>query len=128
MLMSIARFLGMSVALLVAALVLQWLDAALKAATAQYQVARKTLQTSGREETAAEVARFRAAFQRVVELVDANRVAFPGEDSGLVMQVDAQIVGAIIVIGIGSREAARDALAPIEHTLSELSLRSAPAE
>jgi len=48
MLMSISRFLGMSVALLVAALVLQWLvrpagaaeradlDAALKAATAQY--------------------------------------------------------------------------------------------
>ena len=70
MLMSIARFLGMSVALLVAALVLQWLvrpagaaerDAALKAATAQYQIARKTLQTSGREKTAAEVARFRAA-------------------------------------------------------------------
>ena len=73
MLMSISRFLGMSVALLVAALVLQWLvrpagaaeraelDAPLRAATAQYQVARKTLQTSGREETAAEVARFRAA-------------------------------------------------------------------
>jgi len=44
------------------------------------------------------------------------------------MQVDVQIVGAMIVIDIGSREKARDALAPIEPALSELSLRSAPAE
>jgi len=137
MLISISRFLGMSVALLVAALVLQWLvrpagaderadlDAALKAATAQYQAARNTLENRGREDTAAEVARFRAAFPRVIDLVEANRAAFPGEDSGRFMQVDARIVGAMVVIDIGSREAA---LAPIKQTLSELSLRSAPAE
>src|SRR5262249_34931027 len=106
MLMSISRFLGMSVALLVAALVLQWLvrpagaaeraelDAPLRAATPQYQVARKTLQTSGREENAAEVARFRAA-ARVIELVAANLAAFPTDDSGLFTQVDAQVVGAM---------------------------------
>ena len=43
------------------------------------------------------------------------------------MQVDARIVGALIVIDIGSREAARDALAPIAETLAALSARSAPA-
>jgi len=89
MLMSISRFLGMSVALLVVALVLQWL-----------------VRPAGA----------------------AERAAFPGEDSGLFMQVDAQVVGAMIVIDIGSRKAVCDALTPIEHALSELSLLSAPAE
>ncbi len=42
------------------------------------------------------------------------------------MQVDARIVGALIVIDIGSREAARDALAPIADTLSRLRTRSEP--
>jgi len=103
-------------------------DAALKAATAQYQIARRTLETSGRDETAAEVTRFRSAFQRVIDPVEANRAAFSSEDPGLFMQVDARIIGAMIVIDIGSQEAARDALAPIEQTLPELSLRSASAE
>ena len=42
------------------------------------------------------------------------------------MQIDMRIVSALIVIDIGSREAARDALAPIAETLSRLSARSAP--
>jgi hypothetical protein len=142
MLASIVRVFSLCGALLLAALLLQWLvlpagageradfDAAVNQATAQYRIALKTLDTRGREETAAEVARFREAFHAVVERFDANRPAFAGDRdyAGLFMQVDASIVGAMIVIDIGSREAARAALAPIEETLSELSTRAAPAE
>ena len=142
MLTSIVRLSGLLVATLLAALLLQWLalpagadgradvHAALKEATAQYRVALLTLETSGREETSAEVARFRAALQAVIDRFDTDRSAL-GDDqdyAGLFMQLDARILGAMIVIDIGSREAARDALAPIGETLSELSARSAPAE
>jgi hypothetical protein len=139
MLSSIVRILRLCGALFAAALILQMLllpagagertdfDAAVKQATAQYRLALKTLETRGREETAAEVTRFRAAFQHVIEYFDANREAFGDRDyRGLFMQVDARIVGAMIVIDIGSREAAREALAPIGETLSELN--AAPAE
>ena len=140
MLTSIVRLLRLCCALLLAALILQWLllpagaheqadfQTALKLATAQYRVALKTLETRGREETAAEVARFRAAFQAVIEHFDENRAALAGDRDypGMFMQVDASIVGAMIVIDIGSREAARAALAPIEATLTELS--AAPAK
>jgi aminoglycoside/choline kinase family phosphotransferase len=139
MLSSIVRILRLCGALLAAALILQILmlpagageraefDAAVAQATAQYRVALKTLETRGREETAAEVARFRAAFQQVIDRFDANRSTFGDRDyAGLLMQLDARIVGAMIVIDFGSREAARDALAPIGETLSELD--AAPAE
>ena len=46
--------------------------------------------------------------------------------AGLLMQIDARIVGAAIAIDIGSREAARDALVPIADVLAQLSARSAP--
>jgi hypothetical protein len=141
MLSSIVRILRLCGALFVAALILQMLvlpagageraefDAAVAQATAQYRIALKTLETRGREETAAEVARFRAAFQDVIERFDANRDAFGDRDyTGLFMQVDARIVGAMIVIDIGSREAAREALAPIADTLSELNGRAASPE
>lgn len=133
MLSSIVRILRLCGALFAAALILQMLvlpagageraefDAAVTQATAQYRIALKTLETRGREETAAEVARFRESFAAVIERFDANRAAFGDRDyAGLFMQVDARIVGAMIVIDIGSREAAREALAPIGETLSEL--------
>ena len=106
------------------------LHAAVKQATAQYRIVLKTLETSGREETSAEVARFRETFQAVIECFDADKTVFGSDQdyAGLVMQVDTRILGVMIVIDIGSREAARYALAPIGDTLSELSARSAPAE
>src|SRR5262245_61926556 len=141
MLSSIVHVLRLCGALLAAALLLQILvlpagaderadfDAVVSQAAAQYRIALKTLETRGREETAAEVARFRAAFQQVIEHFDANRPAFGDRDyAGLFMQVDARIVGAMIVIDIGSRDAAREALAPIGETLSELNTRPAPAQ
>src|SRR5262245_39530755 len=77
----IERLFRLGAGALVAALLLQWpiglaaaderseLEAAFKLASAQYQVALKTLETSGREETAAEVHRLRAAFQTVIQQV-----------------------------------------------------------
>src|SRR3954451_20335428 len=112
MLASIVHLLRLSLAAFAAALILQWLigpaaadergdfDTALRLATAQYQVAIKTLETRGREETSAEVARFRQAFQAVIERFDANHAVLAGDENyaGLFMQVDASIVGAMIVI------------------------------
>src|SRR5262245_11275977 len=80
-------------------------DAALKAATAQYRIVLETLETSGREETAAEIARFRTTFQSVIDVVDRSRNAFADDLPALFMQVDVGIVGAMIIIDIGNREA-----------------------
>ena len=42
------------------------------------------------------------------------------------MQIDMAVVGALIVIDIGSREAARAALTPIGDTLAKLRERATP--
>jgi hypothetical protein len=127
---------------LVAALLAQWpiaaasaderseLAAAFRLASAQYQVALKTLETRGREETTAEVHRLRAAFQAVIQQVDANRTTLgldPDYD-GMLMQLDVSMVGVMLVIDFGSREAARDALAPIGQSLTELEARAVRRE
>jgi hypothetical protein len=126
---------------LVAALLVQWpiaagaderneLAAAFKLASAQYQVALKTLETRSREETAAEVHRLREAFQAVIQKFDANRAALgldPDYD-GMLMQLDVSVVGVMLVIDFGSREAARDALTPIGQSLAALQARAALRE
>jgi hypothetical protein len=131
------RLLRLSAVVFVTALLAQWpisaagaderadLHAALALAGAQYQVVLKTLETRGREETAAEVSRLREAFHAVMEHFDANRSAL-GLDpdyAGMLMQLDVSIVGVLLVIDFGSREAARDALAPIGQSLAELGAR-----
>jgi hypothetical protein len=123
---------------LVAALLAQWplaaasaderseLAAAFRLASAQYQVALRTLETRGREETATEVHRLREAFQAVIQKFDANRAALgldPDYD-GMLMQLDVSMVGVMLVIDFGSREAARDALTPIGQSLAELQARA----
>ena len=142
MLTSIVHLFRLSLAAFAAALILQWLigpavanergdfDSALRQANAQYQVALETLETRGREETSAEVARFRQAFQAVIARFDANHALLAGDEdyAGLLMQVDASLVGAMIVIDIGSRDAARAALAPIADSLSKLNAGAAAAE
>jgi len=142
---SLVRQFSMRSAALLAALVLQWLlmpgpagadelndfRCAVDAAAGQYRVAMTTLETSGREQTAVEVRRFRESWQAIVDRYGAHPpVASSPEDdyAGLLMQIDARIVGALIVIDIGSREAARDALTPIGDTLSALSNGAAPAK
>ena len=106
------------------------LEAAFRLASAQYQVALKTLETRGREETAAEVHRLREAFQAVIERFNANQSALrlDPDYAGTLMQLDVSIVGVLLVIDFGSREAARDALVPIGQRLDELGARAAPRE
>src|SRR5262245_7097929 len=129
-------------ALLATALILPWsplangaderaaLQAAFRLATAQYQIALKTLETRGREETANEVSRLREAFQAVIATFDANRAASGSDQdyAGLLMQLDTSIVGVMLVVDFGSREAARAALVPIGQSLSELRARAALRE
>ncbi len=42
------------------------------------------------------------------------------------MQLDVSLIGVLLVIDLGSRDAARAALPPIEDTLTKLAERSAP--
>jgi hypothetical protein len=137
--MRLFRLLRLGAVILVTALLAQWpisaagadehadLHAALALAGAQYQVALKTLETRGREETAAEVSRLREAFHAVMEQFDANRSALSLDPdyAAALMQLDVSIVGVLLVIDFGSREAARDALAPIGQSLAELGERAA---
>jgi hypothetical protein len=136
------RTLRLGTVVLVAALLAQWpiaaagaderseLAAAFKLASAQYQVALKTLETRSRDETAAEVYRLREAFQAVIQQFDANRTALgldPDYD-GMLMQLDVSMVGVMLVIDFGSREAARDALTPIGQSLADLEARAVRRE
>jgi hypothetical protein len=101
--------------------------AALERAAAQYHFALRALETRGREETAAEVRLFRQEWQRLIERVDQKSPAeFEGDDFYAVSltEVDARLVAALIVIDIGSRDAAREALKPIGETLARLRERA----
>jgi hypothetical protein len=103
--------------------------AAVAQASAQYRIAMATLEARGRDETAAAVHQFRQAWQTIIDRFGANPPAAFAEDeqyAGMFLQVDMRLVSALIVIDIGSREAARDALAPIQETLTQLSKRAAP--
>jgi hypothetical protein len=97
--------------------------AALERAELQYRIALRTLETSGRDETAAEVRLFRQAWQDVIARLDRNRPTELERDeshAATMMQIDAQLVGIAIVVDIGSREAARAALSPIGDVLMKL--------
>jgi hypothetical protein len=102
--------------------------AAVERASERYRIALQTLESRGREETASAVHRFRDAWQAVADRFEKDRPAFGGDEqyAATLLQVDMRIISALIVIDIGSREAARDALAPIAETLAQLSARSAP--
>jgi hypothetical protein len=103
--------------------------AAVAQASAQYRITMATLETRGRDETAAAVHQLRQAWQSIIDRFGSNRpTAFAGDEhyAGMFLQVDMRLVSALIVIDIGSREAARDALAPIQETLTQLSKRAAP--
>jgi hypothetical protein len=103
--------------------------AAVIEAAAQYRVALTTLETSGRDETAAEVRRFRQAWQAVIERFGRIRTIDRAHDPELAatfMQVDVRIIGTLLVIEMGNRDAARDSLAPIAEVLVSLQTHTAP--
>ncbi len=95
----------------------------------QYRIAMTTLETRGQDETAAAVVRFREAWQTIFDRFGKDRPAAFADDEQygtMLTLVDARLVGVLLVIGMGNRDAARDGLAPIQETLSQLSARSAP--
>jgi hypothetical protein len=103
--------------------------AAVERAELQYRIALRTLDTAGRDETAAEVRLFRETWQDVIAHLDSHRPAqFEGDESyaATMTQVDMAVVGVLIIIDIGSREAARAALAPLGESLAKLRERATP--
>ena len=103
--------------------------AAVEQATAEYRVAMATLETRSQEETAAAVQRFRQSWQAINERFTKNRPAPFADDETyptMFMLVDTQLVGVLLVIDMGNRDAARNGLAPVGTTLAQLSARSAP--
>jgi hypothetical protein len=102
---------------------------AVERAELQYRIALRTLESAGRERTAAEVRLFREALQDAIARLDEQRSPKSESDdsyAGTMLQIDMAIVGALIVIDIGSREAARAALTPIGETLAKLRERATP--
>jgi hypothetical protein len=103
--------------------------AAVERAELQYRIALRTLESAGRDETSAEVRLFREALQDAISRLDEQRPPKSESDdsyAGTMLQIDMAIVGALIVIDIGSREAARAALAPIGERLAKLRERIEP--
>ena len=103
------------------------LRAAVDRTTAQYQLALQVLETSGREQTTVEVEQLREAWHAVTDQFASSAPApYANDDqyAATFMEIDARIVGALLVIGIGSREAARDALLSIGEMLAEFKKKS----
>src|SRR5262245_973846 len=96
---------------------------AVERAELQYRIALRTLESAGREQTAAEVRLFRDALQEAVARLDEHPQPKPEGDESYaasMVQIDMAVIGALIVIDIGSREAARAALTPIGERLAKL--------
>jgi hypothetical protein len=100
--------------------------AAIEQASLQYHIALRTLEADGREQTAAEVRRFRQAWGEIIERFGASPPFADENHAATLMDVDVRVLGALIVIDIGSRDAAREALKPIGATLEQLWKRAAP--
>jgi hypothetical protein len=105
--------------------------AAVKQASEQYRVAMETLETQGQAETAAAVQRFRASWHAISDQFGKDRPApFAGDEQygTMFMLVDTRVIGVLLAIDLGNRDAARSGLAPIQDTLADLTARSAPAQ
>jgi hypothetical protein len=102
--------------------------AAVEQALDQYHFALATLESSSQERTAAEVSRLRQTWQTIADRFGPQRpAAFADDDDygGMFLQIDVRLVGVLLVIDLGNRDAARSALAPVEETLTRLAARSA---
>jgi hypothetical protein len=103
--------------------------AAVEQAAAEHRVAMTTLETSGQQETAAAVQRLRQVWQDInVRFVKSPPGPFANDEKfpTMFMLIDTQLVGVLLVIDMGNRDAARNGLAPVGATLAQLSARSAP--
>jgi HAMP domain-containing protein len=100
--------------------------AALERALDQYHFAMSVLETGSQEQTAAEVGRLRQVWQAIAERFGAQRpAAFDNDDNyrGIFMQNDLGLVGVLLIIDHGNRDAA---LVAIGDSLTQLAARSAP--
>ena len=105
--------------------------AAVEQASADYRTAMATLEAQGQQETSAAVNRLRQTWQSINDRFGRHRPAAFAEDeqySSMFMLVDMRLIGVLLTIDMGNRDAAREGLAPIEETLSQLSARSTPSE
>ncbi len=103
--------------------------AAVEQAAAEYRAAMATLETQGQEETKAAVNRLRQTWQSINDRFGRNPPAPFADDeqySATFLLVDTRLIGVLLVIDMGNRNAAREGLAPIEATLSRLNTWSAP--
>jgi hypothetical protein len=126
----LAAFLVLALSLSVRSDELADFHAAVEQAAAEHRVAMETLETQGQQETAAAVQQLRRTWQDInVRFARyppgpfADDVKFPT----MFMLIDTQLVGVLLVIDMGNRDAARNGLAPVGETLAQLSARSAPA-
>jgi len=67
-----------------------------------------------------------AGDQRAVRQASPRTFCDDEKFATMFMLVDVQLVGVLLVVELGNRDAARGGLVPIEETLSRLSARSAP--
>lgn len=105
--------------------------AAVKQASEQHRIAMETLETRSQAETAAAVQRFRESWHAISDQFGKNRPApFVGDEQygTMFMLIDTRVIGVLLAIDLGSRDAARSGLAPIHETLADLSARSAPQQ
>jgi len=105
--------------------------AAVEQASADYRTAMATLETQGQQETSAAVNRLRQTWQSINDRFGRDRPAAFADDeqyASMFMLVDTRLIGVLLTIDMGNRNAAREGLAPVEETLSRLSVRSAPPE
>jgi hypothetical protein len=105
--------------------------AAVEQASADYRTAMATLETQGQQETSAAVNRLRQSWQSINDRFGRDRPAVFADDeqyASMFMLVDTRLIGVLLTIDMGNRNAAREGLAPIEETLSRLSARSEPPE
>jgi hypothetical protein len=98
---------------------------AIEEASAQCRVALQILETESQQDTAAAVHRFRHSWQRVIERRGAAQSRPAPDDAAMFLDVDMRIVGTLLIIDLGNRDAARSALEAIEAIVADLSARSA---
>jgi len=95
----------------------------------QFDLAARTLETRGRDETEAEVAAFRSAWGEVIARFGVEgQGAIPTYDyRPVLLDIDVRLLGVMLVVSMGNRDAARAALQPIRDILTGLQERAQAA-
>jgi hypothetical protein len=127
--LALAALLMLALSLSVRSDELAAFHAAVEQAAAEHRVAMETLETSGQQETAAAVQQLRRTWQGInARFVNPPPAPFANDEKfpTMFMLIDTQLVGVLLVIDMGNRDAARKGLAPVGTTLAQLIARSAP--